>query len=159
MAPLGGEGAACGKGASFGRMGGAGHFTGEDDARAAPFEFGVGDRYGGEEGLCVGMQRRGIEVGGRGNFNDISKIHDGDSGGEVFDHAQVVGDEEVGEAELFLEVFEEVDDLRLDGDVEGREGLVADEEFGSEGKGSCNSDALTLPTAEFVGKPLAQRGA
>jgi hypothetical protein len=32
---------------------------------------------------------------------------------------QIVCDEEVGELELALEVLEQVDDLRLDGDVEG----------------------------------------
>jgi hypothetical protein len=38
----------------------------------------------------------------------------------VFDDGEVVGDEEVGESELVLEVVEEVEDLGLDGDVEGR---------------------------------------
>ena len=44
-------------------------------------------------------------------------------------HREVVGDEQVGEAELLLQVFEQVDDLRLDRDVERRDRLVADDQL------------------------------
>jgi hypothetical protein len=42
---------------------------------------------------------------------------------------EVVGDEDVGEPELALQVLEEVEDLRLDGDVERGDRLVADDEL------------------------------
>ena len=35
---------------------------------------------------------------------------------------------QVGEGETLLQVFEQVDDLRLDGDVKGGDRLVADKE-------------------------------
>ena len=59
-------------------------------------------------------------------------------------------DEEVGEGEFALEIAEEVDDLRADGDVEGGDGLVEDEKFGAEGEGAGNVDALALAAGEFV---------
>ena len=37
---------------------------------------------------------------------------------DVFDHGEVVRDEEIGQPQLFLQVLQEVDDLGLDGDVE-----------------------------------------
>ena len=64
---------------------------------------------------------------------------------------EVVGDEEVGEAQLLLEVLEEVEDLGLDGDVEGRDGLVADDELRVEGEGAGDADALALAAGELVG--------
>ena len=44
-------------------------------------------------------------------------MHQGDAGGDVADHGEVVGDEEVGEPEFFLQAEEKVDYLRLDGDI------------------------------------------
>ena len=47
----------------------------------------------------------------------MAEVHDGDAVREVFDHGEIVGDEEIGESELALEFFEQIDDLRLDGDI------------------------------------------
>ena len=46
--------------------------------------------------------------------------------GHLAHDAQVMGDQQHGHAELALQVFQELQDLRLDGDVEGRRGLVGD---------------------------------
>lgn len=77
-------------------------------------------------------------------------MHDGDAIAEVADERHGVGDEEVGEAVLALEVAEEVDDLGSDGDVEGADGFVEDQELGAEGEGSGDVDALALASAELV---------
>ena len=57
-----------------------------------------------------------------------------------------------GEAQLVLQVAHEVDDLRLDGDVEGGDGFVADDEVGAGGEGAGDADALALAAAELVGE-------
>ena len=62
-----------------------------------------------------------------------------------------MGDEEVGQAELPLEIFEEVDDLGLDRDVERGDGLVGDDQFGRDGEGPGDPDALALAAGELVG--------
>ena len=49
-----------------------------------------------------------------GQLHDASQIHDGHPVADMLHHAQVVGDEEVGEVHLFLELDKEVDDLGLD---------------------------------------------
>ncbi|MNL54267.1 hypothetical protein D3C87_1775860 [compost metagenome] len=57
------------------------------------------------------------QVGGRG-FHHMAQIHHHHPVGDVVHHAQIVADEDVGEAELFLEVVEQIEHLRLDGDIE-----------------------------------------
>ena len=69
---------------------------------------------------------------------------------------EIVGDEEVGEAELGLQVLEQVDDLRLNRDVECGDGLVAHDEARPKSERPRDADALPLPAGEFV--RIAQRG-
>src|SRR3546814_19525113 len=73
---------------------------------------------------------------------------------DLADHRQVVGDEDERQLELLLEVLQQVDDLRLDRDVERRDRLVADHHLGAAGKGAGDADALALP----AGDPEERRG-
>ena len=59
-------------------------------------------------------------------------------------------DEQVGQAEIFLQLFEQVYDLRGYAYVESADGLVGDDEAGTQGKGAGDSDALALASAELV---------
>src|SRR3546814_20367402 len=54
--------------------------------------------------------------------------------------SQVVGDEDERQLELLLEVLQQVDDLRLDRDVERRDRLVADHHLGAAGKGAGDAE-------------------
>src|SRR3989449_5216330 len=72
---------------------------------------------------------------------------------DVLDDGQIAGDEEVGEPELRLEVFEQVDDLRLDGHVQGRDGLVRDDELRAHRERARDADALALTAGELVRVP------
>lgn len=104
------------------------------------------------------MLGRVEELIGGCEFDDLSKIHDSDVIADVLDDGQVVGDEEIGQLKFFLQVHEEVDDLGLDGDVQGADGLVADDETGIEGQGACDADALSLSSREFVGVAIDMVG-
>ena len=55
------------------------------------------------------------------------------------------------QAELALEVLQKVDDLRLDGDVERGDRLVADDQRGLEGERPRDADALALAARQLVG--------
>src|SRR4030095_16687684 len=57
-------------------------------------------------------------------LDELAGIHHGDLVTHLRDDAQVVRHEDEGHARLALNVLEEVEVLRLDGDVEGRRGLV-----------------------------------
>ena len=85
-----------------------------------------------------------------GQLGDPAEVHDRDPVADVLDDAHVVGDEHVGQAELALELLEQVQDLRLDRHVEGRDGLVADDEVGLEDERPGDPDALALAAGELV---------
>ena len=74
----------------------------------------------------------------------------GDLVADVLDDGEVMGDEEVGEAELLLQIHEKIDDLGLDGNVEGADRLVANDEFRFDGEGAGDADALALAAAKLV---------
>ena len=63
---------------------------------------------------------------------------------------QVVGDEQVGQAEPVLQVEQQVDDLRLDRDVERRDRLVGDDQRRVERERAGDADALPLAAGEGV---------
>ena len=62
----------------------------------------------------------------------------------MLDHAQVVGDEQVGQAQLPLELLEQVEHLGLDRDVERGHGLVAHDEVRLQHERPGDADALAL---------------
>jgi hypothetical protein len=61
-----------------------------------------------------------------------------------------MGDEEIRESKLPLQVFHEVDHLRLYRDVECRDGLVADDEFGVQCESPRETDPLALTPRELM---------
>ena len=64
---------------------------------------------------------------------------------------QIMGDEQHGQAEPLLQLEQQIDDLGLDRDVEGRDQLVGDQAFGLDGERARNADALALAAAELMG--------
>ena len=99
-----------------------------DDVLMRDRGIGIGDRDRVEQHPGVGMGRPGVEVVTRGDLTDLAEVHDGDPIADVLDDGEVVGDEDQRQSVTHLEVFEQVDDLGLDADVEGRDRLVADDQ-------------------------------
>ena len=97
------------------------------------------------------MPRPVVETTDRRHLDDLAQVHDGHAVTDVLHDREVVGDEQVGQPELAPQVKEQVEDLRLDGDVERRDGLIADDEVRSQCQSPGDADALALTTAEFVG--------
>jgi hypothetical protein len=87
----------------------------------------------------------------RPQLHHLAQVHDADPVGDPPDHREVVGDEEVGQLVALPQVRQQVDDLGLDGDVQGRDGLVADQELRLERQGPGDADPLPLPPGELVG--------
>ena len=63
---------------------------------------------------------------------------------------EVVRDEDVGEPEVALQVLEQVEDLRLHGDVERGDRLVADDQLRVDSECAGDADPLPLPAGELV---------
>ena len=55
-----------------------------------------------------------------------------------------------------LQILQQVHDLRLDRDIERRDRLVANDQFGFCRECPCDADALTLTAGEFV-RPAIER--
>ena len=67
------------------------------------------------------------------------------------DHPQVVRDEEIAKTEAFLDVFQKIDDLPLNRDVQCGDRLVADDQLRVERERPRDTDPLPLPAGKFVG--------
>ena len=99
----------------------------------------------------------------RADLDDPAGVHHGDAVGGLGDHAHVVGDQHHRGAVVAAEALQELDDLRLDRDVERGGGLVGDDEarVGAEGEGDHH--ALAHPAGELVrvvvDAPLGRRDA
>ena len=61
-----------------------------------------------------------------------------------------MGDEQVGQPQALLQILQQVQDLRLNRDIERAGRLVADEQLGLDCERARNSDALALPAGELV---------
>jgi hypothetical protein len=69
---------------------------------------------------------------------------------DLGDDPQVVGDQDDAGPATGLQVAEQVEDLRLDRNVECRCRLVSDQDIRFAGKGHGDHDPLTHPPAELV---------
>ena len=69
-----------------------------------------------------------------------------------------MGDEQVGEAQLLLQVLQQVHHLGLDGDIECGHGLVEDQQLRCQGQRAGDADALLLAAGE-LGGVAAEHGA
>ncbi|GFJ80642.1 hypothetical protein Phou_048220 [Phytohabitans houttuyneae] len=79
-----------------------------------------------------------------------SAVHDEHLVGHLADHAQVVGDQHDRRVELLLEIFEQVQDLRLHGHVERGRRLVGDEQVGVVDEGHRDHRPLPHAAGELV---------
>ena len=76
----------------------------------------------------------------------------------IRDSAQVVGDEQIGEVEFVLQIHENVQNLGLDGHVQGGYRLVGDDELGLHRQSPGDADALALAAGELMGVAIGLLG-
>ena len=117
----------------------------------------VGFGRGIAEQARVGVARRVEHLGHGAAFDDAAEIHHHDPGAEPADHGEVVADEQEGEVASRLQLAHQHQDLRLDGDVEGGDRLVGDQQFRLDREGAGDADALALAAGEFM-REAVERG-
>lgn len=122
----------------------AGDFSRQYD----PFSFGswIGFGRGAQQRCGVRVFGVGVEFLAAGLFDDSPEIHHRDLVRKMFDDREVVGDEQVRDVSLALEIGEQVENLALDRNVERADGFVADDEIGAERQSAGDSDSLALST-------------
>jgi len=126
----------------------AGHLTGERLRSGPVGRFNPGNR--GHKGNGIRMQRIIVKLANGGLLDNPAHIHHGDNVAGKLDNGEVVCNEQIGEGKVLLEVFEKVKDLGLYRDIEGADGLVADDKFRLADQCACNADTLSLAAGEFV---------
>src|SRR5690242_5553100 len=104
------------------------------------------------------MLRPREQRGAVGELDDLAEIHDRDAPADMLDDGDVVGNEEIREAEFLLEIAEQVDDLRLYRDIERGDRLVANDQPGVERQRAGDADALALSAREFVREAVERLG-
>ena len=98
------------------------------------------------------MGRCGEQALGLALLDDAAEIHDGDVVADLAHDLEIVADEQIGDAQPVLQVEQEVHHLGLDGDVERRDRLVADQQVGLGHQGPRQHHALALAAGQFVRK-------
>jgi hypothetical protein len=84
------------------------------------------------------------------NLNQFAKVHDTNSVRDMADNIQSMCNKEIGQAQSVLQVTQEIDDLRLYRDIEGRDRFISDYESGMERDTASNTDTLSLTTGKFM---------
>ena len=107
-------------------------------------------RLGGEQALGIFVFGPGEDLVHRPRFDDAAGKHHADPRGDALHDAEIVGDEQHRHAEALLQVGEESEDLRLDGDVEGGRRLVRHQQIRLASERHGDHDALALAAGQFV---------
>ena len=110
----------------------------------------VDRRHGGQQRLGVGVVRAREDDLGGPELHQPAEVEDGDAVGDVAHDAEVVGDEEVRDPLLRLQLDEQVQDRRLHRDVERRGRLVADDELWIAGERARDREPLLEPARELA---------
>jgi hypothetical protein len=133
-------------------IGWAGHLTGKDNATDSP--LGIRDWRCRYQGRGIGVTRRVKYLLRPPHLYHLTQIHHSDIIANTFSDQKLVGDVEVGKAKLFLEILQEVEDLGLDRDVQGRGRLVKGDKLRFRSQSASDGDALALAAAKLVGITL-----
>ena len=118
----------------------------------------IGHRHCREQRLGIGMQRVGVQRIAVGQLHDLSQVHHRHTIADMAHHAQVVGDEDISQAQFFLQVFQQVDHLGLNGDIQRGNRLITNDQIRVQGQRARQPDALPLPAGKLVWIAVLETG-
>ena len=107
-------------------------------------------RHGTQQGPRVGVRRSGEDLLGSGLLHGVSGVHHGHVVGDGRHDTEVVGDQHESHLPLGLDLGEQPEDLRLDGDVERRGRLVGDEHLRVHRQGGGDHHPLAHAAGELM---------
>ncbi len=136
------------KGAARWRMDRGGDVARQNDA-LAPRAW-IHDWNSGDQRLRVRMSRKPDHAFGFRQFHDFAEVHHHDAPADVLDHRKIMRNEQIGQAMRFAQILKQVDDLRLDRNIERAHRFIADDQPWLHRQRAGNSDALTLAPAELM---------
>ena len=130
-----------------------GHFALGEVGRHPVGRVRLGDRL--EQRPRVGMARFGVDLGRRADLDYPPEVHDRDAVAKISCGRKIVGDVEIGEPKIALQVTHQLEHLCAHAHVEHRDGLVGYHELRPEDDRPGQNRALLLTTGE-VARVLAQ---
>ncbi|MPN32965.1 hypothetical protein SDC9_180448 [bioreactor metagenome] len=92
-----------------------------------------------------------INLIGVAKLHHRTQIHDGHPVADMLDHAQIMGNKNIGKIMPFLQRAEKIKHLGLYRNVQGGNGLVANDDLGLQNQSPGYIDALALAAGELVG--------
>lgn len=119
------------KATARGRINRAGHISLENDSFL--LMVWIGHRHCGEKRAGIRVFGVAVDRLTRRDFYDLAEIHDRYPVADMLNHSEIVRDEEIGELHLLLKLLEQIDNLGLNGDIQGRDGFVRDDKPGTHG--------------------------
>ena len=90
------------------------------------------------------MPRAGIDLIHRAFFYDLAQIHHQHAVTDILHHIQIMADENISQAEAFLEVHEQVQDLRLHAFIKRRDWFIQNDQARAERQGAGDIHPLAL---------------
>jgi len=107
--------------------------------------------------LRIGIGWTGQDVVHVSLLDNPAMIHHRHPVTQLTDHTDIMGDDQIGKAELCPQLFQQLQDLRLNGHVERRGRFVADEYARSVDECAGDRHALALAAGQFMRETLCER--
>ena len=98
----------------------------------------------------IGVLRVGVQLLDRRIFDDEAGIHHQHSLRQARDHPEIMGDPDDGHAQLIAQALDQIDDLGLDGDIQGGRRFVGYQDLWVAGQGHRNHHSLAHTPGELV---------
>ena len=99
----------------------------------------------------IGVPWPSEELARRATLDDAPGVHDHDAVGDFRHHAQIMGDQDDGRAEVTTQPLDQLEDLGLHRHIERRGRLVGDKQRGIAGERHGDKGALTHAAGELMG--------
>lgn len=80
------------------------------------------------------------------NLSKHTVLHDRDPVAQMRDDRQIMTDEDIGKFLLLAQILKQIEEFRLDGDIQCGCRLIQQENMWFKNKGSRNRHPLTLPS-------------
>jgi len=84
-------------------------------------------------------------------FNDMPRVHHRNVIGHARHHAEVMGDQQDGHSRIFLQLLQQLQDLGLDGDIQGGSGFIGDEQLRLARQGNGDHHPLLHAAGKLMG--------
>jgi hypothetical protein len=128
-------------------VGGIGHFPRDGDRPWRPTARWCGS---GDQGGGIQVPRAAAHGLRTAHLHELPQIHHAHPMAQVFHCCHIVADQQGGDASLLLDILQQVEDLRADGDIERGKWLIQGDQRRLQRKGRGNADPLALAAAELM---------